>query len=165
MTYPLRRRSTRRLPILALAFTVAMTAMPNASRASGPIVVMLDQAQIVKLPEKLATIVVGNPLIADVTVQSGGLLVITGKGYGVTNLIALDRGGNILMDRFIEVQGPPDSVVVYRGVDRESYSCTPFCERRVTLGDTPDFFDKTLKQVGTRNANAQSGGRDAAESE
>ena len=46
-----------------------------------------------KLPEKVSTIVVGNPLIADVAVQSGGLVVVTGKGYGTTNLIVLDRAG------------------------------------------------------------------------
>ena len=27
---------------------------------------------------------IGNPLIADATVQPGGIMVITGKGYGVT---------------------------------------------------------------------------------
>ena len=58
-----------------------------------------------KLPEKVATIVVGNPLIADVSVQSGGLVVVTGKGYGTTNLIALDRAGAVLMERSIVVRG------------------------------------------------------------
>ena len=39
-----------------------------------------------KLPDKVATIVIGNPLIADAALQAGGLLVITGKGYGTTNM-------------------------------------------------------------------------------
>jgi Flp pilus assembly secretin CpaC len=55
--------------------------------------VHLDQAKVLKLPEKTATLVVGNPLIADVAVQPGGIMVVTGKSYGVTNLVALDRGG------------------------------------------------------------------------
>ena len=38
-----------------------------------------------KLPDKVATIVIGNPLIADAALQAGGMLVITGKGYGSTN--------------------------------------------------------------------------------
>ena len=46
-----------------------------------------------RLPERVATIVIGNPLIADATLQSGGILVLTGKGYGATNLLALDRVG------------------------------------------------------------------------
>jgi hypothetical protein len=155
MTFSKRRRLALRLPGLAIAL---IAAAPGAPRAAELIAVALDQAQIVRLPEHLTTIVVGNPLIADVTVQPGGILVITGKGYGVTNLIALDRHGKILMEQLIEVQGPPDSVVVYRGVSRESYSCTPFCERRITLGDTPEFFDLTLNQTGNRNSRAQTSG-------
>ena len=44
-----------------------------------------------QLPERASTIVVGNPLIADLTIQPGGLAVITGKGYGATNFVVLDR--------------------------------------------------------------------------
>ena len=79
-----------------------------------------------KLPEKVATIVIGNPLIADASVQAGGLMVITGKGYGMTNIIALDRAGAVLMEKTIEVAGAAAmSWCVYRGIERETYSCTP----------------------------------------
>ena len=37
---------------------------------------------------------------------------------------------------------------VYRGVDRETYSCTPVCQRRVTLGDAAPYFAATLGQAG-----------------
>ena len=47
--------------------------------------VFLDEARIVKLPDRVSTIVVGNPLIADANLQAGGLMVMTGKGYGNTN--------------------------------------------------------------------------------
>jgi hypothetical protein len=125
--------------------------------AANVVIVRMDEARIAKVPEKVATIVVGNPLIADVTLQSGGIMVITGKGYGDTNLIALDRGGNVLAEQTIQVQGPSGAVVVvYRGVERESYNCTPICERRVTLGDTPAFFTGNLGQAGARAQAAQS---------
>ena len=118
--------------------------------------IQLDQAKIVKMPERTATLVVGNPLIADVSVQPGGIMVITGKSYGVTNVVALGRTGEILMDSSVEVSGPSGSiVVVYRGIERESYSCTPNCERRITLGDTPSYFTATLTQSGTLNTQAQ----------
>jgi hypothetical protein len=85
-------------------------------------------------------------------------MVITGKGYGTTNLIALDRSGSVLRELSIEVQGPrEDIVIVYRGVERESYSCTPACERRITLGDTPDFFSTNVGEVATRNGSALGG--------
>jgi len=112
--------------------------------------VILDQARLIKLPERVSTVVVGNPLIADVSLQSGGLMVVTGKGYGVTNLIALDRTGATLMERLVQVKGPyASTVVVYRGMLRETYSCAPFCEPRVTLGDAPAFFGTNLSQTGT----------------
>lgn len=159
MTSPFRRCIFERLSALAVAMAfVAPFGAPHAHASSDIIPVMLDQARVLKLPDNLATLVVGNPLIVDVTVQSGGILVLTGKGYGVTNLIALDRSGRVLLDHLVEVQGAPDSITVYRGISRESYSCTPFCDRRITLGDSPDYFDKTLKQATERNGKAQSGG-------
>ena len=55
-------------------------------------------------------------LIADVALQSGGVVVVTGKGYGATNFIAMDRGGEVVMNRIIQVEGPTDQIVtVYRG--------------------------------------------------
>jgi Flp pilus assembly secretin CpaC len=99
-------------------------------------------------------VVVGNPLIADLTIQPGGLAVITGKGYGATNFVVLDRHGAVLTEHAVEVTGPNDrTVIVYRGMDRETYSCTPDCSRRITLGDTPEYFEKTLSE--TTNLNSQ----------
>jgi len=102
-------------------------------------------------------------MIADVAIQSGGLMVVTGKGFGATNLIALDRSGAVLMERSVVVSGPKgrDTVQVYRGVQRETYSCTPTCERRITLGDSADFFSAIQGQAETRNG-AAAGGAAAA---
>ena len=130
---------------------MAAVAEPSAST----IAVNVDQARLVKLPARVATIVVGNPLIADVALQAGGVIVVTGKGYGATNFIAMDRTGEVLVDRLIQVEGPTDQLVtVYRGVDRESYSCMPICQRRITLGDGDNFFNSTMNQAGNLNSQA-----------
>lgn len=144
---------------VALRFLVAGLLMCPVVTLAGPsedtVAVVVDQAKVVKLPEKVATIVVGNPLIADVTLQPGGMVVVTGKGYGSTNMIAMDRGGGVLADRSIQVEGPLDKLVtVYRGLDRESYSCTPTCQRRVTLGDGRAYFETTLGQTNILNNQA-----------
>jgi hypothetical protein len=124
------------------------------------VAVVVDQAKVIKLPEKVSTIVVGNPLIADVTLQPGGMVVVTGKGYGSTNMIAMDRSGTVLANRSIQVEGPMDKMVtVYRGLERESYSCTPVCERRVTLGDGRAYFDATLGQTNVLNNQASAASR------
>jgi hypothetical protein len=130
----------------------------GTAHAADIIKVEVDRAVLARLPAHVATIVIGNPLIADVTVQPGGFLVITGKGYGTTNMIALDRTGAVLSEHNIEVLGANASniVVVYRGVNRESYSCAPECERRITLGDSAEFFEQTMAQAGNRATRAQS---------
>jgi Flp pilus assembly secretin CpaC len=128
----------------------------GAACAADHVTVVLDQATVVKMPEKVSTVVVGNPLIADVSLQPGGIMVLTGKGFGMTNVLALDRAGNILMEKSVQVHAPRDDVVVvYRGVLQESYSCAPKCERRVTLGDAPAHFDAALGQIMTRSGTAQ----------
>ncbi|HEY3680206.1 MAG TPA: pilus assembly protein N-terminal domain-containing protein [Bradyrhizobium sp.] len=130
-------------------------ALADPGSESKSIAVNVDQAKLVKLPPRVSTIVVGNPLIADVTLQPGGLIVVTGKGYGATNFIAMDRAGEVLVDRIIQVEGPTDQLVtVYRGVERESYSCMPICQRRATLGDGDSFFKATLEQAGTLSGQA-----------
>jgi Flp pilus assembly secretin CpaC len=141
----------RSLAIGMLLWPVAALAEP----AGDAIAVNVDQAKLVKLPSRVATIVVGNPLIADVTLQTGGIIVVTGKGYGATNFIAMDRTGEILVDRVIQVEGPTDRLVtVYRGVERESYSCMPICQRRVTLGDGESYFKSTIDQAGSLSSQA-----------
>ncbi len=155
---------TRRSALL-ISFLVGISLCPPAVYAAteeAAIAVNVDQAKLVKLPERVATIVVGNPLIADVALQPGGLLVVTGKGYGATNVIAMDRTGQILVDRIIQVEGPTDQVVtIYKGVDRESYSCMPICQRRVTLGDGEGYFKSTMDQAGTLSTQASGSGATA----
>jgi hypothetical protein len=140
----------RSLAIGILLWPVAVLAQPAETVA-----VNVDQAKLIKLPDRVATIVVGNPLIADVALQTGGIVVVTGKGYGATNFIAMDRGGEVLVDRVIQVQGPTDQLVtIYRGVDRESYSCMPLCQRRVTLGDGEGYFKASIDQTSSLNTQA-----------
>jgi Flp pilus assembly secretin CpaC len=143
----------RACAIAALLWPAA--ALAEAADPATAIAVNVDQAKLVRLPERVATIVVGNPMIADVTLQNGGILVVTGKGYGATNFIAMDRTGQILIDRQIQVAGPTDQLVtVYRGTDRETYSCMPICQKRVTLGDADGYFKQVMDQAGSLSGQA-----------
>jgi Pilus formation protein N terminal region len=147
-------RSVRRLAAALLFLAAAWPAF-----AAAPIAIQIDRAKLIKLPARAATVVIGNPLIADVSIEPNGLAVVTGKGYGATNFIVLDKEGAVLTEQTFEVNAPVDgTVVVYRGVDRETYSCTPECSRRITLGDDPDYFNKTLSETTTRNTQAIAAG-------
>ncbi len=159
MAYGLVSRAcaSRSIRALALALSIESIAL-SAPAVAADINVVADEATLVKLPEKVATLVIGNPLIADASVQAGGLVVITGKGYGTTNILALDRSGAVLMEKSVEVRSPRSHVVyVFKGVNRETYSCAPLCERRITLGDNPEYFDAVINQTVTRNGLALTG--------
>jgi hypothetical protein len=140
-----------------LAAPVFLAVAVSCAARAETIVVTMDQAKLARVPPRTATLVVGNPLIADVSVQAGGTMVITGKGYGVTNLIALDPNGGKIYEKLVRVRGPAENVVVYRGMTRESYICEPNCERRITIGDTPDYFDTNINQTSGRSGRAMSG--------
>ena len=140
------------LAALAAAPVAAAPAGAGAPGGPPPLTVMIDHAKVVKLPERTQTVIVGNPIIADVTVQRNGIMVVTGKSYGVTNLIALDGAGTLLSESLISVQAPTESLVtVQRGLERESYSCTPSCQPSLLLGDATKYFGEVGGQAGQRN--------------
>lgn len=145
----------RRHVVPAALVAAAVLAAGGAPRAE-TLDVVLDRATVLKMPEKVATVVIGNPLIADVSLQPGGIMVVTGKGHGITNVLALDRSGTVLLEKSVQVVGGSEDMLrVYRGARRESYSCAPNCEIRATLGDTTDYFTTTLGQTMTRSGSAQ----------
>jgi hypothetical protein len=149
-------------PLRWLAMALFLTATASAVRADDTIVVHLDEARVIKLPDRATTVVVGNPLIADLSVQPGGIAVITGKSYGATNFLIMDKSGAVLTEHTVEVQGPTDKiVVVYRGINRATYSCTPECAARVTLADQTEFFTDTLARMSARNAQSLASGAGA----
>ena len=63
------------------------------------------------------------------------------------------------LDTTVQVVGPSrsDLVIVYKGVERESYSCAPDCEKRLTLGDSSNYFSGILTQSGSRIGGAGGG--------
>lgn len=143
---------------LKAAATFAMLAVCGVLASPAPadtVNVLLDRAQVVRLPDKVQTLVIGNPSVADATLQAGGLLIVTGKGYGTTNVIALDNRGEVLAEHTILVGAPKEAALtVWRGVKRETWSCAPRCEQSVMLGDAPEFFSGTIQQIGARNGHA-----------
>jgi len=136
----------RFLTSLPLYFTLGLMAasVPVAAQAGSPesFKVELNKTEILRLPGAASSILIGNPSIADVTVQSSDILFIVGRGYGETNLIILDSSGNTMMDTDLQVVNtlPQHGVRLYNGKNRETYSCIPYCGPSPVLGDTPGFI-------------------------
>jgi Flp pilus assembly secretin CpaC len=88
------------------------------------------QASYVALTGPVRDVVLGNPLVADVSVVNGRTLVVLGKHAGVTSLMAFDAQGRALADRRIVVsETPDDAVTVQRGAMASSYACSARCSK------------------------------------
>jgi Flp pilus assembly secretin CpaC len=142
----------------ALAILISGAGL-GAAEAANLIDVTLDQAKVLQLPDKTATVIVGNPVIADITMlKKNRTIVLTGKGFGETNLIALDAQGKALGESIVRVTPAENVLIVQRGMDRQSYACSPNCEPIVNLGDTTKNVDDTASQIKSRNSLMQPGG-------
>ncbi len=109
------------------------------------LIVKYDQSQLLRLPRPAAEIIIGNATIADVTVQSGNLLVLTGKTFGITNMIVLDAERNVILDQRVTVQRDENKVVhLMRGAQRLTFNCTPQCNPSSVIGDDMSYFAQTL---------------------
>jgi hypothetical protein len=155
---------------LVAAVSIGLVATLTSPPASAKdLVVRYDQAQLIRLPRPAADVIVGNPSIADVAIQGSNLLVVTGKTFGVTNVIALDVDRNVIHDQRIFVERDPQKVVtLLKGSTRESYTCTPTCAPTLTIGDDKAFFENINKHsqkkhkfsTGDASAGPQSGGEE-----
>jgi Pilus formation protein N terminal region len=136
---------------LAVAFVLAAGASPARADAD-VIAVTLDQAKIARLPQGATTLIVGNPMIADVTMlKNNNTMVITGKGFGQTNLIAIDAAGSLIEEQQIRVLPSRALVVLQNGSSRVSYACNPDCMPTVQLGDDDKTFTEAGTQISARN--------------
>lgn len=115
---------------LSLGAATLLSAVFSVTAFAGPgIEVVMNQAKIIKLARAADTVVVGNPAIADAAVQDANTLVLTGKGFGVTNLVVLDGDGSPIVDEQIVVtRSTASSVRIYRRAEVQTLSCTPYCE-------------------------------------
>jgi hypothetical protein len=150
-----------RAPAIALLALLAVSPAPafaNEASTTRPILrVKLDEARVLRLDAMAASLVIGNPAIADATVHDGRTIIITGKSFGTTNIIAIDRAGNIVAERQIQVQQPESSILtVQRADELETLACTPTCRRTPVIGDALRVFDPAIAQTGARNNLAQS---------
>jgi Flp pilus assembly secretin CpaC len=150
--------------VIAAALAAAFAILAASAQAADdrPIVnVRLDEAKIVDLPKDALTVIVGNPQVVDLTMLKGNKkMVLTAKGFGETNLIALDKNGQLVGESLVKVMAAGTTLTLQRGASRESYHCNPRCEPTVALGDATNFMTQTISDVTTRNTaqGATSGG-------
>lgn len=112
-------------PPLTPVLLGALLALPAAGHA---MVVPLDHSTRLALRGSAASIVVGNPNIADVTVVDSHNVYVQAKAYGMTNIVVLDSLGRTLYADDIKVEPAGNNVSVYHGLAKADFACSPRCQ-------------------------------------
>lgn len=133
-----------------LAALLALTLMGGSVEAAGDILtVRVNMARILRIEAPAATVIIGNPGVADVTIQDPQTLVLTGKSYGQTNLIILDANGEPIADTMLDVvETQADTMTVYNGKARNTLVCSPTCQGVIMVGDDPGFTGNVIASSG-----------------
>jgi Flp pilus assembly secretin CpaC len=157
------RRSKRFFGAVAIALALASPLVltdPLQAQTAETMLIQVDQAQVLRLDEPASSIIIGNPMIADVTIHDDKMLVITGISYGSTNLIILDSEGREIVSKQLEVRlSGLSQMTVQRGGNRYSYACAPKCEPVLAIGDDKDQFDAVREAITGRIEGAMAGGQ------
>ena len=105
----------------ALGLAMVLSASWAAAEDVAPLVVGIDRAKVMRISRPADVVILGNPAIADATIQDNQTLIITGRSFGSTNLIVLDAAGQPIADEIVNVTATNDDVVtVYKRASRET---------------------------------------------
>ena len=135
----------------ALAFTAPPHRAPQHYQVrhvvhSNPgFTVAMDEARVITFPQPVATVFVGNPAIADITIIDSRHAYLLGKTFGVTNMIGLDLDRNTVLNRVVDVTNRASgAVTLNRGADTYNYACTESrCESGPRPGDPITYVNNT----------------------
>jgi len=145
---------------------LGLAAAPHSAFAGEPITVYTDHSRVLSVSRPPATIIVGNPSIADVTIQ-GNQVLLHARSFGETNIIVLDEQGSQLADYEVTVQlGGKNNVAVFKAGYRYSYICAPDCESTLHVGDDKEYFLKWIvpeQQAKIKIAMGQKSGENASQ--
>jgi Flp pilus assembly secretin CpaC len=104
-----------------------LTALASGARAAN-LNVAVDHSS--RLPvHGAASVVLGNPGVADVTVVDTNTVYVLGRNVGATDIVVLDRAGRTVYSGAILVGRSGSEVAVYRGVDRTDFTCVDGCSK------------------------------------
>jgi len=157
----------RKLLSLMLATTgLALGVLAQSAQAGSPLTVYMDRSQLLELTSDPGTVIIGNPSIADVSLN-GRQLFIHGHAAGETNLIIFDQGGTKLGEYDLSVtQEGSNSLTLFTGssagIAQKSYVCAPNCQRSIVVGDADGAFSSVVGQNSTKLSLSQGAAAGAA---
>lgn len=113
---------------IVAASALVLASATAAAAQQAPLEVGIHQVSQVRLNAAAGSVIVANPNIADVTVTDARTLFITGKDYGVTQVVAVDALGRPLFQRQVVVAPAANNAVrVWRGGAATEVACGSTC--------------------------------------
>ena len=134
---------------------LTLSAVP--AHAAG-VSVAMDEVRTVTFPKSVATIYVGNPSIADINMIDSRHAFVQGKGYGRTNIVALNHDNVTVFNTHISVTGGEGggTVTLNRGAQRITLNCAGGrCEPTPVPGDDQKAYDTESGQVSSHQSAAR----------
>lgn len=116
---------------LAAGLLVSFAAVQAAERYGRGIDINVGQVSVVQLPRPAKDVVLGNPAVADVTVQSPTTVAVFGRKPGGTSLTISDASDRPMLEAMVVVGGGgPGTVSVTAAAAKENkpanYACGGF---------------------------------------
>ena len=111
----------------------------------------LDEVHTLAFNTPVSTVYVGNPSIADVTMIDSRHAFVQGKGYGRTNIMALNRDNVMVFNTHITVTGSDGggTVTLNRGAQRVTLNCAGGrCEPTPMPGDGKESSEALAQIAG-----------------
>jgi hypothetical protein len=140
------------------ASVFAASALLASAASADQLWLTLDQVRPYDLERPAGQIVVGNPAIADVTVQDKSRVLLFGKMPGMTNMYIFDDEGNVIDNLVLRVRSSTaDMLTMHRGAARTTYNCTDRCEAAPTVGDDKTTYQEVTGQASRRLQQAKGG--------
>jgi Flp pilus assembly secretin CpaC len=124
-----------KLFLIGSALLVAGAIASTLARGDDFIAIGIGRLTVVRAGESIATVAVGDPSVADVTVEGDRSIMVFGKRAGLTDLVLMGHNQRPIMRSRIVVgtMGGDETVVVRRpgndGVAEEAWFCAPSCAR------------------------------------
>jgi Flp pilus assembly secretin CpaC len=136
-------------PVRKVALVVKPRKHVVAHHYATAISVPLDEVRVVAFSQPIATVYVGNPAIADVSMIDGRHAFVLGKGFGATNVVALDADGKQIVNQSVTVFGHTgNTVILHRGTAQATLNCAHArCEIAPMPGDDKDTFANRMEQL------------------
>jgi len=143
------------------AAAAAITAMTSAAQA-GQVWLTMDYVRPYKLERPAQNVIIGNPAIADVTVQDATNLLLYGKAPGMTNIYIMDSDGAVIENMIVRVKtNSSDLLTLHKGAQRTTFNCTANCEKTITVGDDNSTFTEVSTQVASKFGQAKTAAKES----